>query len=263
MNLVLDKLTERKNRSSPADEIFMLTEKLKQDLLGVKEDFCDKVAGQPVMHKQVKVCMKQVRELVFSIEDWIDTELKTDLVVDPRPKFDYFKAKIHRARERFTTYFDLHKPVPTEADAATTKITINPRLLLEEKSCPGLFDGAKHQLVKYLTDEMEDMRRVVSVVGREGLGKTTLAKEIYSELKLYQLFQCQAFVSVGRTTPTREVLDNILSQVKPTRYEIRGSIVSDVHEIITQLQEYLATKRYLQLHIFFVVSSLKCIPWLS
>jgi disease resistance protein RPM1 len=245
MNSVLDKLTKLNNHSNPADKFSMLTANLKEDLLGLKENFCDKLTGQQAKHKQVDVCMKQVRELVFKIEDWIDQNPESNLVVDPTQTFDYFKAKIHGARERFTRYFDLHKLVPTETDAAPIKITINPRLPVEEKYCFGIFDGPSNELVKYLTDEKEEMRKVVSVVGREGLGKTTLAKEIYSELLLRRQFECQAFVYVGRRTSMTMILKDILRQLNPFSKKWQHWRVVDVQEIITELWEYLSTKRYL------------------
>ncbi|EMS55391.1 hypothetical protein TRIUR3_27932 [Triticum urartu] len=130
--------------------------------------------------------MKQVRELVFEIEDWIDQKLETDRL-DPSDtkEIKYFITEITEACERFTWYGDLLKEVPTEPglDVGHCKITINPRLPVEEKSCRCILDGPR-EIVKHLTDDKEEVRKVVSVVGMEGLGKTTLAKEIYSELQL-------------------------------------------------------------------------------
>ncbi|CAM0943968.1 unnamed protein product [Alopecurus aequalis] len=245
MNSVLDKLTKLKNHSNPADEFSVLAENLKIDLWSLKEDFCDKLTARGEMHKQVKVCMKQVREPVFNIEDWIDQEPETNLLLDPsgRQKFEYFEAKIHAARERLAWYFNLLKIVPTETDATPIKITINPQLLVEEKSCHGILGGPRGELVKHLTDDKEQMRKVVTLVGMEGIGKTSLAKEIYSELQLRQLFQCHAFLSVGRRPAMKEILDALVRQVNPPNLKLPTSLV-DVQEIITRIQEYLGTKRY-------------------
>lgn len=176
---VLDKLTKMKNHSDPTDEFSVLTETLKKDLLGLKEDFVDKLARGGATDNQIKVCMKQVRELVFEIEDWIDRKPETNMV-DPlgRQKFEYFDAKIQRACERLKWYFNLLKIVSPETDAAPIQIAINPRQPVEERTCQGVLDGPRDELVKHLTDEKEEVRKVVTVVGMEGLGKTSLAKEI-------------------------------------------------------------------------------------
>jgi adenylylsulfate kinase-like enzyme len=52
---------------------------------------------------------------------------------------------------------------------------------------------------------------VLSIVGFGGLGKTTLANEIYR--KLEGKFQCRAFVSASQKPNVRKILRTILSQV--------------------------------------------------
>uniref|UniRef100_A0A8R7JUQ4 NB-ARC domain-containing protein n=1 Tax=Triticum urartu TaxID=4572 RepID=A0A8R7JUQ4_TRIUA len=241
INSLLAKLTKLKNHSNPTEEFSDLTENFKKAVRSLKEDFCDKL-GVPT------VCMKQVRELVFEIEDWIDQKLETDML-DPSDtkEIQYFMTEIREAHERFTWYGDLFKEVLTEPGldvVAPSKITINPRLPIEEKSCRGILDGPRHKIVKHLTEDKEEMRKVVSIVGMEGLGKTTLAKEIYSELQLHRQFECQAFVSAGRRPAMREILNDILCQVKPWSAKLRSyEKAKDVEEIITELQEYFGTKR--------------------
>lgn len=252
MNSLLDKLTNMENHSNATEEFADLTQEFKKAVLSLKEDFFDKLAVP-------KVCMKQVRELFFEIEDWIDQKREsTPSSLDQKPESNMldpsdmeeignFMTEIKEARERFTWYYDLLKIVPMDepdaAGVATCNININPRLPVEEKPCHGLLHGPREELIKHLTDDKEEMRKVVSVVGMEGLGKTTLAKQIYSELQLRQHFECQAFVSVGPRTLMPEALADILCQVNPRTDTLRWGY-GDVQEIITELREYLGTKRY-------------------
>ncbi|KAF6987078.1 hypothetical protein CFC21_004756 [Triticum aestivum] len=242
VNSLLDKLAKLRNHSNPTEEFSNLTENFKKAVRSLKEDFCDKL-GVPT------VCMKQVRELVFEIEDWINQKAKTDMLDSSDTKeIQYFMTEISEVHERFTWYGDLFKEVLTEPGldvVAPSNITINPRLPVEEKSFPGILEGPRDKIVKHLTEDKEGMRKVVSIVGMEGLGKTTLAKEIYSELQLRRQFECQAFVSAGRRPAMREILNDILRQVKPWSAKLSSyEKAKDVEEIITELQEYFGTKRY-------------------
>uniref|UniRef100_R7VYS0 Disease resistance protein RPP13 n=1 Tax=Aegilops tauschii TaxID=37682 RepID=R7VYS0_AEGTA len=114
------------------------------------------------------------------------------------------------------------------------------------------------ELVKHLTGEHEKRRKVVSILGVEGLGKTTLAKEVYS--KIQGNFECRAFVTLGRRPSIRETLQEILCQVNPSAEKKmnlkidprrgRGA-APDLKKLLTELWKYLATKRY-----FILVDSL-------
>lgn len=246
MNTLIDKVAKMENYSNATEEFSDLAQEFKKAVLSLKEDFFHNLALP-------KVCMKQVRELVFEIEDWIDQKPVTNMLV-PSDMEDIrnFMTEIKEARERFTWYYDLLKVVPTEPDVAgvatsqtsNINIDINSRLLVEEKPCHGLLDGPRDELIQHLTDGKDEMRKVVSIVGMEGLGKTTLAKEIYSELLLRRQFECQAFVYVGRRTSMTMILKDILRQLNPVSEKWQHWRVVDVQEIITELWEYLCTKRY-------------------
>ncbi|KAK1613156.1 hypothetical protein QYE76_036829 [Lolium multiflorum] len=246
MNTLIDKVAKMENYSNATEEFSDLAQEFKKAVLSLKEDFFHNLALP-------KVCMKQVRELVFEIEDWIDQKPVTNMLV-PSDMEDIrnFMTEIKEARERFTWYYDLLKVVPTEPDVAgvatsqtsNINIDINSWLLVEEKPCHGLLDGPRDELIQHLTDGKDEMRKVVSIVGMEGLGKTTLAKQIYSKLLLRRQFECQAFVYVGRRTSMTMILKDILRQLNPVSKKWQHWRVVDVQEIITELWEYLCTKRY-------------------
>uniref|UniRef100_A0A8R7JVB7 NB-ARC domain-containing protein n=1 Tax=Triticum urartu TaxID=4572 RepID=A0A8R7JVB7_TRIUA len=231
INSLQDKLTKLKNHSNPTEEFSDLTENLKKAVQSLKEDFCDKL-GVPT------VCMKQAIGAVFEIEDWIDQKLRPTRLDPSDTKTIYFTTEITEACERFNMYGifsrSAHEP---GLDVGHCKITITLRLPIEEKSCR-LYSRMAKRDVKHLTDDKERYERWYLSSGMEGLGKTTLAKEIYSELQL----GVPSFVSVGRRPAMREILIDILRQVKPWS-EIFRCGVKDVEEIITKLREYLSTKR--------------------
>lgn len=208
MNSLVDRLTKLEVHHPKLKD-------LREDLENLKKDPLDKFAGRGAKDKQVKVWIKQVRELVYDIDDWIEPEPPTNLGESEIKQIEEFKAQIQEARERYTRY-DLPEKVPTSdadlSDVGRSKVPIDSRLLWEEKTVLVAVDVAKNELEKHLMNE-EKKLKVVCVVGMEGYGKTSIAKEIYG--KLGRQFDCQAFVSVGRRPSMKSTLMDILRQVNP------------------------------------------------
>jgi Holliday junction resolvasome RuvABC ATP-dependent DNA helicase subunit len=100
--------------------------------------------------------------------------------------------------------------------------------------------GIEHQK-KELTLRIMDGRqelRVVSIVGFGGLGKTTLANEVYREVRGH--FDCTAFVSVSQMPDMTRLLNRLISQFG----QQKSSHVCNVQDHINCLREYLREKRY-------------------
>jgi molybdopterin-guanine dinucleotide biosynthesis protein len=81
--------------------------------------------------------------------------------------------------------------------------------------------------------------KVVSIVGFGGLGKTTLANQVYAKIK--DEFQCIAFVSVSRCPNIPKILKDILSGVG---YDSMNMLSDDVDKLIKALTEHLTDMRY-------------------
>ncbi|XXG84882.1 hypothetical protein AAC387_Pa11g0094 [Persea americana] len=100
--------------------------------------------------------------------------------------------------------------------------------------------------MKTLKDRLIDgnpKRRVVSIVGMGGSGKTTLAKQVSSEVK--NKFQCHAFIYVSQHYTRREIWTRLIKSVmmlKPETGEIEK--LSD-EELGEKLRGYLTGRRYL------------------
>jgi hypothetical protein len=81
--------------------------------------------------------------------------------------------------------------------------------------------------------------KVVSIVGFGGLGKTTLAKQVYDQIG--GQFDCKAFVSVSQRPDVKTLLIGL--QLKLGMGESSHS--RDLQDIIDYLREYLKHKRYI------------------
>ncbi|CAO2142847.1 unnamed protein product, partial [Urochloa humidicola] len=94
------------------------------------------------------------------------------------------------------------------------------------------------RIEKWLTDEGEPQLRVVSVVGLGGVGKTTLAKELYN--KLGKRFECRAFVRSSQKPDVRKLLTSILLQVRPHR----TPDVSESSNLASTIKAHLFHQKY-------------------
>jgi ATPase subunit of ABC transporter with duplicated ATPase domains len=111
-------------------------------------------------------------------------------------------------------------------------------------------DGKRDQeLMKLLSegdDETKNKLKIVSVVGFGGLGKTTLVKTVYEEIK--GDFDCTAFVPVGRSADAKKVFMDILHGIGMYRCHFTAL---DERQLIDEVRKILEYKRYVHLHVIF------------
>ncbi|KAK7307346.1 hypothetical protein VNO77_40319 [Canavalia gladiata] len=118
-------------------------------------------------------------------------------------------------------------------------------LLLEEADLVGV-DKPKKQLSDLLFNE-EPGRAVIPIYGMGGLGKTTLAKQVYDDPKVKKRFRIHAWVTVSQSFKLEELLKDLVQQLhnvigKPAP-EAVGQMKSDkLKEVIKNL---LQQSRYL------------------
>ncbi|KAF5953445.1 hypothetical protein HYC85_006301 [Camellia sinensis] len=73
-------------------------------------------------------------------------------------------------------------------------------------------EDAEKEIVARLIDENEKSLRVISLVGEEAIGKTTLARKVYNRLDIRQHFQSRAWLHVPKEFSYKDVLLVILRQ---------------------------------------------------
>ncbi|TVU41081.1 hypothetical protein EJB05_14573, partial [Eragrostis curvula] len=207
--------------------------------------------------EQDKVWMKDVRELSYDMEDSFDEfMLRVDDKSNPESLIEKLKAFTTKAKTRHKiakAIEDLMVKVKEVADrnaryrrgeiiSVRNNATVDNRALaiFEDASKLVGIDGPRDELIEQLMTPAQKPK-VLSIVGFGGLGKTTLANQIYEKIK--EQFKCPAFVSVSRNPDLANVLRNILFQVSN---ELHPNIQAwEVQLLIRKIHDFLKNRRTL------------------
>lgn len=232
--------------------------------LEVMHTFLKKMSELEDPDEQSRCWMKEVRELSYDIEDNIDNFMFSlgyesnskprglkgfvgrclNLFTDAKTrhwiakKIQHLKCQVVEASNRRGRY-RVDDAVPR-----LSRTSIDPRLpalYIETTRLVGV-DGPRDKLTKLLTEREDTMTElnVVSIVGFGGLGKTTLAIEVYR--KLEGQFDYRAFVSVSQKPDIKKILSHILCQYSCRE---RGSNEAwDEQQLINTIRQFLKDKRY-------------------
>lgn len=211
---------------------------------------------------QLKAWMKEVRELAYDIEDVIDafmaqveekpgqaTGIKGFIVNSIKRLKDLVSSstiaeEIGELKNQVIEMSDRKKRYKLDMSISKdTNAVIDPRLPALYADVSGLVgvDGPKSKIIKMLTEDDADSRfgkqiKLVSIVGFGGLGKTTLAIQVYQKIK--GQFDCTCFVSVSQRPHIKKILADLLVGLGSA-----DSIWDDEHQVINRIREFLCNKR--------------------
>nr|UBY07085.1 NBS-LRR disease resistance protein [Dasypyrum villosum] len=156
-------------------------------------------------------------------------------------QIDDLKLRIKEVKELKTSY-----KLDDIASSTSGNAAVDPRLaalFAEEAHLVGV-DGPRDDLAKWvMEDENKHGRKVLSIVGFGGLGKTTLANEVYRKIQGH--FDCHAFVSVSQKPDTKKIIKDVISQVSYSDEFKKDIEIWDEKKSISKLRELLQEKRYL------------------
>ncbi|KAM3206600.1 hypothetical protein ACQJBY_061985 [Aegilops geniculata] len=113
---------------------------------------------------------------------------------------------------------------------------------LDDEDLVGV-DENREKLEKWLAgDHLE--RSVVTVLGMGGLGKTTLAANVYKKVR--EKFQCHAWVSISQTYSREDVLRNTIKELKKDKVGVLSNTTSmDTTCLEETLKRFLERQKYL------------------
>ncbi|WVZ91462.1 hypothetical protein U9M48_037630 [Paspalum notatum var. saurae] len=228
--------------------------------------FLKKISDMEDPDEQDKCWAKEVRELSYDIEDsvtefmprverksgskphgfkgFISRSMNLLTAMNTRheiaKEFEGLKRHVKEVSERRARYKIDDTAKPNDHTAVDLRILA---LHAETASLVGV-TGPRDDLIK-LMDEQDvpaQQLKVLSIVGFGGLGKTTLANEIYR--KIEGQFQCRAVVSVSQKPNIRKIIRTVLSKVGFVPPENTNMELWEESELISTLHKFLLDKRY-------------------
>ncbi|KAG2576130.1 hypothetical protein PVAP13_6NG007900 [Panicum virgatum] len=155
-------------------------------------------------------------------------------------QFDEINTKVMETSERRKRY------MLDQSISITAPVAVDPRLSAFYKKSASLvgIDAQKNELVDWAMDKAQQLK-VMAIVGLGGLGKTTLANEVYREVG--GKFDCKAFVPISQKPEMLGLFNSLLSQLGLGTY----SHACQLQDPINKLRGHLQDKRY-----FIVVDDL-------
>ncbi|CAM0958922.1 unnamed protein product [Alopecurus aequalis] len=188
--------------------------------------------------------MSEIRELCYDIKTYFDD---SPFIIASREKkqkkaqlkFMLLKVRVSHASERSKMHTFVPRVIKKANFFSMGQWRRLPVLDLE------LIDRALVENIgKKLMDTAEEKqpKAVVSLVGPEGVGKTTLAKWLYHQIG--GQFQCRAFVRVSANPDVKMLLSSIFTQIQLPGLS-KTACCLDVQHLIKNIKLYLGGKRYL------------------
>jgi len=119
-------------------------------------------------------------------------------------------------------------------------VRVDPRIQVLYQDAANLqgIGGQKEKIVELLQDGAPQLKVVsMSILGTGGIGKTTLANQVYTAIK--GKFDYTAFVSVSRIPDLAKVLSDIIIQ---SRWYSRRQ--EDENKLISDIRQRLQNERY-------------------
>ncbi|GMN22752.1 hypothetical protein TIFTF001_045700, partial [Ficus carica] len=245
---------------------------IKRELESIRaflKDADKKAESEGDVNDGVKAWVKELTEVAFKIEDVVDVYIYHMSVQRPnRHRFIAFlnkiacfvaklkpqhqiaieireiKANVRSITERSERYGFRSLQ---QTSISTTRKRHDPRkasLFLKDTEVIGL-ESPRDELIEVL-ESSSPQRTVTAVVGMGGLGKTTLAKQVYDRIK--GRFDCHAWIAVSESYKVEDLLRNLMKKFCEGGVElITQNAIETMDEValITHLREYLHKKRYL------------------
>ncbi|XP_039161812.1 putative disease resistance RPP13-like protein 1 [Eucalyptus grandis] len=264
LQVLFDKLTSSALSCAQRDGINIVSlEEWKDVLVTINAVLADAENKQLSGNHQVKLWLDRVKDLAYDMEDLLDefaikaaqVELEAESNINKglgKWKFSVFgrppsfmsETKVQEINGRLEAivtrkvHLNLRENVVDKYNYTGKRITTS----LSE---PQFFGREKEveQILKLLINEVENsnaMLSIVPVVGMGGIGKTTLAQQLYNDARVDRCFEMRAWVCVSDVFDVLDITKTILRSI--TGLPCEGK---DLNEFQVMLRDNLFEKKFL------------------
>ncbi|KAL7153183.1 hypothetical protein ABFS83_04G149000 [Erythranthe nasuta] len=191
----------------------------------------------------------EIREAVRKLEDVIESRVSNQFLsqseeihpllvlsldmVEVKNEIDSLNEKLKKMEVEYATELE-------DRDAASSRICFGGK----KSKMVGLSDQFQ-EIKTRLLDTMETCQLMpMYLVGMAGIGKTTLAVELFEDPLITSHFDGRVFVTIGRKYHLKAILEDILAQMNPETDKILLK-ERDVKELKRMMYQNLKAKTYL------------------
>ncbi|XP_004301665.1 PREDICTED: disease resistance protein RPM1-like [Fragaria vesca subsp. vesca] len=216
--------------------------------------------------EELKVWVKQLREIAHESEDVLDefTLLQAHdhgveglygsihklscCIKNTKARYriaSELRAINSRIRKVSEVHKRLHHKFNMAEQGSSSKDHRGDALLLEKTDIVGIDKPIKQMVGRLLNGDCA--REVVSVAGMGGMGKTTLAKQVYDAAEVKKHFKLRAWITVTQSFKLGELLKDIVQQLHQA---IRSPVPQEINSMSTNqlktiIKDFLQKRRYL------------------
>ncbi|KAJ3685193.1 hypothetical protein LUZ61_014357 [Rhynchospora tenuis] len=246
---------------------------LQSELRWIQAFLKDAEAKKNLDHR-AKTWVSEVRDMAYKIEDVIDTFMaevddhknrqgvinalkqvlrnpkKLPIVRKLTSEMDAIEIRLQKIKE-FTERYGINRDLKEDLSSNPSRPFKGVVLPDQDDLDVVGLEADKEEIVKLLLDPNTPRRRVVSIVGQGGLGKTTLAKKAYNSDKVKKEFGIRVWLSISQQFEFINVLSMVLEGIRPLNEDEKAFLKDPksqpraVQHFARQLNSLLKEQRYL------------------
>ncbi|KAL7153583.1 hypothetical protein ABFS83_04G179200 [Erythranthe nasuta] len=156
----------------------------------------------------------EIRDAVCEFEDALEFHLCNRILqihpLDLKQDIDSFTQKANEAKAAYI--HELNYPLPPEESEEEESEESKEEVDDENEPMVGLSDQFEKIKAKLMRISEDDEVKTLSLAGMAGIGKTALAKKLYRDPEISDLFERRAFVTLGPKFQFERVLRDITTQ---------------------------------------------------
>ncbi|KAJ4789940.1 Disease resistance protein (CC-NBS-LRR class) family [Rhynchospora pubera] len=232
-------------------------EKLSQELKYIKA-FIEDADRKHIVEKRQMQLVKDIIDIAYDIEDAIDIfhsecpeKLKLPGIlgrlgrlpkeISKIPFLYQFQQEVKQIQSRISQIKEYKETWGITTLGEDRIPQSNPQLIptVDDSEIVG-FETHRDNVVKCLLDEAYRSLAVVSIVGSGGLGKTTLARNVYNSGDVSENFGKPIWITISQAYDLLKILQDIAKDLG-----ILSGNTEDKKELAIKIREFLEQKRYL------------------